>query len=93
MTTARVIVQIEHEQRPHDGVIKTEFNVGRYRVRMVNHVDMMQRGCLSEANVEWEPDLPTKLTKNEIRVYQEHRNRHYQRLVNIVGGSMAVVDV
>lgn len=93
MTTARVIAPTHHEERPHDGIVSSEFSVGRYWVRMINHVDMIQRGCVSEANVEWEPSFPAKLTKEELLQYQEHRNRHYQRLVNIMGGTAMVVDI
>lgn len=93
MTTVRAILPTEREEPPHDGVILSEFSVGRFRVRMVNHVDMMVRGSVSQMNVEWVPHFPSKLTKKELRQYIEHRNRHNQRLANITGGSILVVDV
>jgi hypothetical protein len=54
-----------------------------------------QEGRQSPAGVirvEWEPDFPKKLTKNELRTYQAGRNALYQRAANIIGGTVLLAE-
>lgn len=42
---------------------------------------------------EWVPDLPPELNRRERRAYKKARDEMLRKLVEIVGGDVAVVDV
>jgi hypothetical protein len=42
---------------------------------------------------EWSPEVPHELSRRERRAYMRARNEMLRKLVEIVGGDVAVVDV
>jgi hypothetical protein len=78
------------EPAPAGGVLCNAWRVGRRMVVLVH--DLTDEGD-GLAHATWWPDLPRKLTEAEWRQYRDGRDRHHQRLANMLGGVVMAVDL
>jgi hypothetical protein len=80
------------EAAPPNGVLVSEWRVGRRRVRLAQDVHIVT-GSVGILRCEWEPDRPRKLNKAEWRQYRAGRDAHSQRVANIIGGAVACAEL
>ena len=66
------------------------FKVGRYTVTMT--LERAYRRALIHAVCEWEPGVPTRLSKRELKQYQNGRNALAARLAELLGGRALIVE-
>ena len=79
------------EPPPAGGTLVSQWQVGRRTVRLVQDVHVVT-GSVGVMRCEWMPDMPRKLSEREWREYRAGRDQHHQRVANIVGGAVAVVE-
>jgi hypothetical protein len=81
------------EPMPADGVLRSEWRVGKRTVTITQMVDGVA-GSIGVLRAEWAPNMPQRrLNKRELREYRAGRALHSQRAANIIGGVVAVVDL
>lgn len=61
------------------------FRVGKYKCRLEYSTEYGMRS-------EWEPKLPSNLSKKELRQYRDGRNALIVELAKALGGSIVVVE-
>jgi hypothetical protein len=79
------------EPMPEGGVLRSRWRVGRRLVTLTQLVACDPRG-VGSLRVEWRPDMPRKLSKRELHDYRRGRNAHFQRVANVLGGALAIVE-
>ena len=67
------------------------FRVGRRVVTIT--MPPTKRGEVRSTVIEWEPDVPPRLSKRELRQYRAGRNAALRELAEVIGGSILVIDV
>lgn len=66
------------------------WQVGNYKVTM--SVPKMTKGAVHHSAMEWEPGLPTHMTKKMWRQYRAGRDAGYQKLCDATGETALVVE-
>jgi hypothetical protein len=75
------------------GSLTTTFRVGtRYRCSIALPLAAACAGLLA-IETRWEPDVPSRLTNNELRDYRRGRDMLLAEAANQIGGSVAVVEL
>jgi hypothetical protein len=73
--------------------LSTTFRVGRrYRCSIVLPLAMLKAGSL-QLVTRWEPDIPRRLNKAELRDYRQGRDALLAEAARHIGGNVAVVEV
>ncbi len=67
------------------------WRVGKYTVTMT--APKLRKGEVSVAPMEWEPDMPSKLSKKEARQYQAGRDAAFEELFAESGIQGLMVDI
>ena len=71
--------------------ISRSWPVGRYTCTLT--MLRPKRGGLGHVVIEWEPQMPDRLTDAEIAEYRAGRNKAVSELAGELGGNLAVVDL
>lgn len=77
------------EPIPPGGVLRSSWRVGKRAVTLTQDINMSRGPGVGHLRCEWTPDLPRKLSRAELRQYRAGRDAHYQRVANIIGGTVA----
>ena len=80
------------EPMPADRVVRSTWAVGRRTVTVIQDVTIIA-GAHGQLRAEWEPDRPRKLSKQEWRQYRAGRDAHWQKVANIIGGTVACAEL
>jgi hypothetical protein len=67
------------------------FPVGSRTVTMT--VPKVTPGAVQCLACEWEPDMPHKLSRHEMRQYRKGRDALMRKVARLAGGKVAVVEV
>ncbi len=67
------------------------WRVGKRRVTMT--APKLRNGHVSFAAMEWEPDVPTKLSKREIKQYMKGRDAAFTELCGDLGVRGVLCDI
>jgi hypothetical protein len=79
--------------RPPGGVLHRSFRMGRRTVTITHDVDAIGPGVSGQAVIQWSPDVPTRLSAAEIRLYRKRRNLILQEIADMLGGNVVIADV
>jgi hypothetical protein len=80
------------EPVPPNGVLISEWTVGKRTVRVVQDVHAAT-GSTGMLRTEWDPDRPRRLSKREWREYRAGRDAHWQQVANILGRPVALAEL
>jgi hypothetical protein len=76
-----------------NGTLSTTFRVGRrYRCSIALPLASIEQGS-AVIETRWEPDVPRRLTKAELRDYRRGRDALMTEAARVLGGAVAVVEV
>lgn len=67
------------------------WQAGRYTCTLT--VQRPMPGALVACCIEWSPDMPTRLTDDELRHYRAGRNRALAEVSALLGINAAVIDL
>jgi len=79
------------EPAPVDGVVRAAFAVGSHKVTMTMDINF-PAGARGQHNVQWVPPLTEVPSFSEVVQYLSGRNAFYQRIANMLGSSIPIVD-
>jgi hypothetical protein len=78
---------------PRDGIFRATFSVGRkYKCTMTLDCGALVHGASGRFCAEWEPCLPRRLSKAEMRDYRSGRDAFLAAAAEAVGGNVLVVE-
>ncbi len=82
--TPSLTIRQERDYMPGEAVEMTRtWRVGKRRVTMT--APKLRNGHVSFAAMEWEPDVPTKLSKRQMKQYREGRDAAFAELCGELG--------
>ncbi len=71
-------------------VIVSTWSVGRYTITL--SVPKLVKGAVQHSAMEWEPGLPTHMTKKMWRQYRAGRDAAFQKLCDATGETALIVE-
>lgn len=87
-----VISPKRQSPRPHDGILRRSFKLGAHTVTITCDTSAIGPGVTAQTNIQWAPDLPTRLSTADIKFYRKRRNAILQEIADIIGGNVVVAD-
>jgi hypothetical protein len=76
-----------------NGMLSSTFRVGRrYRSSIELPLTSIEQGA-AQIEARWEPDVPRRLTKAELRDYRRGRDELLAEAARLLGGAVAIVEV
>jgi len=72
-------------------VLSRSWTVGRYTATLT--VPRPKHGAVAAAVIEWDPDVPQRLTDEEMEQYRRGRNAALEAMSKALGIRAAVIDL